>query len=89
MRAEGAIVLAGGVFLGVIAIRGTWRQIFPFLVSAPQTQTPTPPAPPIPGGDVSKQAPSTNPTNGKCPAGYYGPASDGLCHKQSHTPKGW
>lgn len=73
MKSEGLLVLAGGVFLGVIAIRGTWRQMFPWLassssgLSAIQTSglgnvdTQGRPTPGAPTGDV--------PVNGKCPPG--------------------
>lgn len=77
MKAEGLLVLGAGAFLGVIAIRGTWRQMFPFLVSGSNT-----------GGILGSTPPQTTdpskpgyvpPVNSKCPSGQVYNTRTGTC----------
>lgn len=89
MKSEGLLVLAGGVFLGVIAIRGTWRQMFPFLVNTSQSSTPAQsPMAPASQQELPAKEQGVNPTNGKCPKDYFGPDANGKCTPVVSHPGG-
>lgn len=80
MNVAGILVVAVGVVLVIIALRGTQSDVFPGLFPKPGTGSMTV----TPGGDILGPGISLPDSQGNCPSGYKkitGSAGNILCKK--------